>query len=91
MKGTEKQIKWAQDIIEAAYESVNCMARNIERNDKYGLPELPYNTESLTVLKAWLDREIGAIDNAAVIINVRGKLTYDALNTMAINYTKHGF
>lgn len=91
MTGSEKQIRWAQDIIDTAYESVACMERNIRRNDEFGLPALPYGIESLTALHEWLDREIGAIESASTIINVRGRLDYKALEAMAINYTKHGF
>ena len=82
MKGTEKQIKWAEDIIAGA-------RRNIENNIKL---QEEYAQQFPTAAKMYMDMAdqwrrlsaqveaaIAKCDDAAIIINKRSLFSFDSL------------
>ena len=88
MKGTEKQIAWAKDIIDGAWLAVDCIEASNRDFDQKKLPRL-CSDEALDTLRAWLTRELTPIDSAATIIDVRHSLSYDKLLEMCTMYDKH--
>ena len=83
MKGTEKQIKWAEDIITSAQETIR---RNIERNA---------NDEKELRIWKWMEAEYAKAmeqvgDNAALIINNRKALDSDRVIYLT-NQARMGF
>ena len=90
MKGTVKQVAWAEDIIRNANESFDMMIKNYERMDSYGDPKraldtLKYTKEAVEAGRAALMATLNQVNDAAMIINIRGKLTYEALKATVIN------
>lgn len=83
MKGTEKQIKWAEDIIRGARETLD---RNIELIDKNGTAVLLKDRRQCLVdCKESLEKMLAGIDDAAKIINMRERLSSRAILQMVEN------
>ncbi len=83
MKGTEKQIAWAQDIITNAQETIR---RNIERNAD--------DAAELKIWK-WMEAEYAKAmeqvgDNASLIINNRKALDSDRVIYLT-NQARNGY
>ena len=78
MKGTEKQIKWAEDIKANA---INTCTANIERLS--GQPLDALRVEVFKVIRNTLIAGFEQIDDAAVIINKRANFDPMAIIRMA--------
>lgn len=77
MKGTEKQVAWAQDIHDKALENIEA---NIERNAKMYAecgqhPAYAANIKAYKIMRAVLAAIFAAHDDAEYIINHRAILT----------------
>lgn len=83
MKGSEKQIAWANEIKEEVFGNLDCIIRNAKRNEALGSGyggSLRY-LDSVTAeeLKSFVIAAFEQVDDAAVIIDNRHRYTYDAL------------
>ena len=90
MKGTEKQIAWAEDIKASVERAFGAMERNAEK-DIDGILNLGYNKEDVEAVKAVVLPQVDAMDDAGMIINFRNRLTQKAFEEMAKMHNKHGF
>lgn len=82
MKGTEKQVKWAEDIKAAMYNQIDNMRRNRARfdavpNEKPDNFLYPYTAACIEAVEAELNMfwAQDALKDAAVVINNRHQLT----------------
>lgn len=85
MKGTEKQIKWAEDIKRQAYATLD-RADAQRGSDRFYTIDTDLNylsPEATEALRAEFDRGFALIDSAAVIIDKREKFS-------PANIIKHG-
>ena len=89
MKGTEKQIKWAQDIIDGAYAALDCMIRNYDRlaqvDKSMALQTLKYDKEAVEETRKAVDAMFAQIENAADIIDKRRFFTQASLEAAAVS------
>lgn len=84
MKGSEKQIKWAQDIINDAMSAFDNMENDYQKLDNYGDPKLAYDTlkyhlGDIEAVKAELMAVLDTVDDAGKIIELRQHMTFEAL------------
>jgi len=84
MKGTEKQIKWATEILEEAEASLNCMLKNYENYVALG-DATEYIPEDVEAVREVLRK---APESAATIIDSRRKLTYDGLKKRVLAHAR---
>ena len=77
MKGTEKQIAWAQDIYNEAAKNINSsIAQYTEKYEQYDHhPAFAANVAAYKIMAAVLDGIFAAHDDAEYIINHRAALT----------------
>lgn len=75
MKGTEKQIKWAEDIKAGMYKEIELMRNNRARFDAIpnGAMLYPYTTECIDAVEAEVNAfwQRPELESAAVVINNR--------------------
>lgn len=90
MKGTEKQIKWAEDIIKSAEAACNQIIRDAEAFERTGDATInrPVKTSVAQQLKAMVMDGLSKIENASEIIDKRGQLSYNTMLGMAIQMSK---
>ena len=83
MKGTEKQIKWAEDIIrktrEANKQHVDFWTEKVAENDRFMAGDNEKCLRIWTAISAEFERTISRIDSAAVVIDNRRVLSEDRL------------
>lgn len=84
MKGTEKQIKWATEILEEAEASLNCMLKNYENYVALG-DATEYIPEDVEAVREVLRK---APDDASAIIDNRKRLTYDGLKKRVLAHAR---
>lgn len=97
MKGSEKQIKWATDIVESYFKNIDLVIKNAEYAHKVGLTlkKDEYN-EVVKTTKKFRDIEIKGItqqaDNgtlmAGKIIDNRRRFSYDWIESNIYNAAK---
>lgn len=90
MNGTEKQVKWAEDIIETARQNIKNMA---DYTKKFGSGTngngFKYEAVDVAEVEKSLEAIISQTDDAAVIIEKRQMLSADTLKDFACrNYFK---
>lgn len=90
MKGTEKQIRWAKDIISDIEGYCNQVIQDAEAYERTGDATIcrPIKVEVAQQLKAMVLDGLAQIDSAAEIIDNRGRFSYDSLVSMAIQFSK---
>lgn len=74
MKGTEKQIKWAEDIKRETIANIN---NAIKANNEIGMFDA--ETELLTIMVKAVEIAFNKIDDAAIIINRRHLFSIDTI------------
>lgn len=89
MKGTEKQIRWAENIKESAYETVNGNIKILnERLEKYpNWNSLKNDIKGYEKVREILDMFFSQCDDAAKIIEKRFILDGETLINLAHEYT----
>lgn len=89
MKGSEKQIKWANDIVNKAYAALNCMTRNYDRLEQLdagmALQVLKYDKAAVEETRKAVDAMLAQIEKAADIIDKRRLFTQESLEATAIS------
>ena len=80
LKGTEKQIKWAEDIIREARETIKKNIANIDKVDTIGIRAI--ERQCYVDCEASLEKMLSQIDDAATIIDMRNKLSSRSINQM---------
>lgn len=90
MRGTEKQIKWAEDIKEQAIMAAGCIVRNAERDAEldYKHPTRYISVDVAKDLEQMVVAGFAQMDNAADIIDIRDRFAQSALENMAIAETR---
>lgn len=85
MKGTEKQIKWAEDIKEQAIAAAGCIVRNAEKAEANNIPKDVYyiSVEVARDIEQMVIAGFDQMDSAAAIIDIRDRFTQSALEKMA--------
>lgn len=87
MKGTEKQIKWAEDIIREARETINCNVKNIkEQQEKYNCKWRQDEIEAFEMCGKSLEEMLSKTNDASQIINMRAKLSSRSIIEMVHEY-----
>ena len=91
MRGSEKQIKWAEDIKARAIEAAGMIVRNAERAEARNDPKDRYyiSSEVARELEQMVIAGFEQMDSAADIINIRDRFTFSALEKMARNATQY--
>nr|DAF09711.1 MAG TPA: hypothetical protein [Caudoviricetes sp.] len=80
LKGTEKQIKWAEDIIREARETIKNNIANIDKIDTIGIRAI--ERQCYVECGESLEQMLSQIDDAATIIDMRDKLSSYSINQM---------
>lgn len=85
MKGTEKQIKWAEDIKAQAIAAAGCIVRNAEKAEAENHPKDIYfiSAEVAKEIEQMVIAGFEQMDSAATIIDIRDRFTQSALEKMA--------
>ena len=85
MKGSDKQIKWAEDIKAQAISAAGCIVRNAERSDELGIPKDTFyiSVEVAKEIEQMVIAGFEQMDSAAAIIDIRDRFTQTALENMA--------
>ena len=84
MKGTGKQIKWAEDIMATAKKNLELMFHDAERlGSVSGVHGWKYAAEDVKAVSAQLEMIAARIDDAGMIINKRNMFERQALEQMA--------
>lgn len=84
MKGTEKQVKWAEDIIEGARRTIAANIKlNREREAQFGAVIYTARAEQWEKLSAQVEAAVAKCDDAAIIINKRSMFGDDGLRKWA--------
>lgn len=87
MKGTEKQIKWAEDIIRDARETIR---RNIELikalQEKHGYDVRQDELEAYEKCSESLEKVFASTEEAGAIIEMRNRISGRAINEMVNRY-----
>ena len=80
MKGSEKQIKWAEDIIADARKIIaDNIHLNQNREAEFGAGIYSRRAEQWEKVSAQIEAAIAKCDDAAIIINKRNMFSYDGL------------
>lgn len=90
MKGSEKQIKWATDIIASAKAACDQIIRDAEAYERTGDASIcrPVKVAVAEQLKAMVVDGLSKMDNASDIINNRSRFSYNTLLGMAIQFSR---
>ena len=90
MKGSEKQIKWAENIIRNAEAACNQIIRDAEAFECTGDATInrPVKVAVAQRLKAMVMDGLAGIENASEIIDKRGQLSYNTMLEMALQFSK---
>lgn len=85
MKGSDKQIKWAEDIKAQAVAAAGCIVRNAERTKELGIPKDAFyiSVEVAKEIEQMVIAGFEQMDSAAAIIDIRDRFTQAALENMA--------
>ena len=89
MKGSEKQIKWAEDIIANAYKTLDTLEKELEIrgvDPRYCLNNI--NKEAIDVQRASIDKVVNSIDEASMIINRRNIFSREKMVEIGRNWMK---
>lgn len=84
MKGTEKQVKWAMEILDEAEKSLNCMLKNYEKDIALG-DTTEYIPEDVEAVREVLRKTPEA---ARIIIDNRNRLTYDGIKKRVLVHAR---
>ena len=89
MIGTEKQIKWAQDIIAGAEAACDRIIRDAEAYERTGDASInrPVKVEVAQQIKAMVLDGLAKTETASEIINMRGRLSYNTMLGMALQFS----
>lgn len=94
MKGSEKQIKWATEILEEAEAALDSMLRSYEdlkaTGERIGDPNLVTDTSEYIPEDVEAVREVlrKAPESASTIIDNRKRLTYDGLKKRVLAHAR---
>lgn len=87
MQGSEKQIKWAEDIKAGAFAEIEAMKRNRQRFDdaegKRNNNLYPVTWEAIETVEIDLKKTFAVIDKAADLIDKRHYFTSGKIRQMA--------
>lgn len=86
MKGSVKQIAWAEDIKDSAICAVGCIVRNAENGRYYGTNFI--SVEVAKELEQMVVSGFDTMDDASQIIAIRDRFTQSILEKMARCETK---
>ena len=87
LKGTEKQVKWATEIIADVYTTAN---DNIVRAHDNQWPHADKWEEAFGIIISQLEGSLSKIDKAAVIIACREKFDSERILFLANKYVSFG-
>ena len=86
MTGSEKQIKWAEDIANRAFEHIDCMVITFKHFIEIGEDPVDwcgYDLEAVEDLRAQVTAAIKKVEKASTIIEKRNRLTQSHLEKIA--------
>lgn len=92
LKGTPKQVKWAQDIINAAYQNIDgeialykkIIASCDSETRPEGKTEIEVRVEVFTEMRKMLDEALALSDSAALIIDRRDVFSWNRIERIAL-------
>ena len=94
MKGSEKQVRWATEILEEAEASLNAMLKSYNdlkaTGERLGDPNLVNDTSEYIPEDVEAVREVlrKAPESASAIIDNRKRLTYDGLKKRVLAHAR---
>lgn len=89
LKGTEKQVAWAEDIIRVARETVNSNIQTIkEQQEKYNAEFRKNELDGYTACGKSLEAMLSKVEDASQIISMREKLSSRSINEMVNEYVR---
>ena len=86
MTGSEKQIKWAEDIKDGAFMALDNMVANFNRRIEWGEDPVRgcgYDLEAVEELRAQVTEAFDKADKASTIIEKRDRCTQSYLERVA--------
>lgn len=87
MKGTEKQIKWAEDIIESARGTIKANIENIKaQQEKYNCKWRQDELEAFELCGKSLEELLDKVTEASQVIDMRHKISSHAIIEMVHEY-----
>jgi len=90
MKGTEKQIAWAEDIRRGAYNVLDWIEDRHAHDRFYNTTDMMYvSPEAVKALRAEFDAVFATIDSAAVIIDRREIFSRDWIIKHGRDWMRH--
>lgn len=95
LKGSAKQVAWAEDIRESAFQNLRNMENNRERMIKLDSTfekDIPYTKSDLVETKKYIAAALAqpAASKASTIIDMRRELSYDNIKKTAETVHKEG-
>lgn len=89
LTGSEKQIKWAKEILESVLVAADAEVRNAERHSKYSRPDM-YNpsVEGAKFARNAVVEQLKSVTQASKIIDARRNLTQNNLRNIALEYDR---
>lgn len=92
MKGSEKQIKWAEEIKESAFRALDCMVSNYNRRIEWGEDPVRgcgYDLDAVEEVRTQVTEAFNKVEEASTVIDKRYKCTHSYLEQIARAITKN--
>ena len=90
MKGTEKQVKWAEEIKAGVYQTLAWIENRLENDRFYTDADLRYvSREAVEALRAEYDAVFERVDSAALIIDKRDMFSSKAIINHGRDWMRH--
>lgn len=89
IKGSEKQVRWAQDIIDRSFDTLDRMDADVERYS-FDPGLISWDAESVRDVKEWLAGQLDQIETASQIIDLQKRLHHDSIVKIVKLRAKHG-
>lgn len=87
LKGSEKQVKWANDIRDTALRSADAVVSNAKKLSDSPAINTP-SVEGAEFARNVAVKELQSVVSASKIIDKRNKLSYDGLSNIALEYDR---
>ena len=87
LKGSEKQIKWAEEIRESVLKNADLVVKNAEKIGGYASITTP-STDGAKFARKSVIEQLQKVDSASALINNRSRMTYDYVNKIALEYDR---
>ena len=87
LKGSEKQIKWAQEIREQVLKNADLVVKNAEKLGGYTDLNNP-SVQGAKFARKSIREQVQKVELASAFISNRSRMTYDYVNKIALEYDR---